>query len=295
MKHIQKTIKKLQHKDDAVAGIIVAVLLIALVISVVAIIQTVFVPQWMEQKEAEHMQNVFNQFTMLKYCIDTQALTKDRSLALTTSITLGNKELPILHSTRSYGYLMINETRTELKVREQGSQELKIEQTYGMIQYSSNNAYFLDRTYIYEAGALIVRQSEGDIMAISPAMELEMQENNIIRINFSLINTRGIGERRHLGGYGTYPVRAQFNSFEQRIVDDVAEIHFPTSNKNSWLSYFQREFRKHNIAYEGGNAICSIETTNDGIKIIFNEGECTARLNFNIFHINVEFSSGWIE
>lgn len=296
MKKLQKKIKKLQQKDDAVAGIIVAVLLIALIISVVAIIQTVFVPQWMEQKEAEHMQNVLNQFTMLKYSIDTQALTQSDSLSLSTSITLGNKELPILSSARSYGYLAVNKTKTDFRVKQHNYNAYNISQTYGMIQYNSRNAYFLDRTYVYEAGALIISQSDGNIMAITPHLDVNYDPSQSkIYMNFNLINTRGIGDRLSMGGYGTYPIRAQFHEHETATIINVESIQFPTSYKNAWETFLKREFSRANIPYEGDNPICEIQITDDGITIHFFEPKVLAELSFNVYHINVQISPGWIE
>ena len=63
--------RSLKDADDGVAGVIVAVLMIGLLVSGMGFIQSVYVPQWMEQKEAEHMDNVAIQFSQLKYSIDT--------------------------------------------------------------------------------------------------------------------------------------------------------------------------------------------------------------------------------
>ena len=66
-------IKKFKNSDDAVVGIIVAILLIGLIILVISILQTVFIPNWMKQIEAEHMDEVADQFSQLKFAIDIQS------------------------------------------------------------------------------------------------------------------------------------------------------------------------------------------------------------------------------
>ena len=106
MKRDYVFLKNLKNKDDAVVGVIIAVLLVGLILSIIVIIQTVFVPSWMEQIEAEHMDDVANQFAMLKFAIDTQSLT-GINIPITTSITLGNKELPYFTSSRAFGFLRI--------------------------------------------------------------------------------------------------------------------------------------------------------------------------------------------
>ena len=115
MKKNRNVLKKFNEKDDAVAGIIVAILLVGLIISVLAIIQTVYVPRWMEQKEAEHMDTVLDQFALLKFAIDSQALHKSENVSLSTSITLGSKEWPIFSSSRAYGTLEIVEDENEIR------------------------------------------------------------------------------------------------------------------------------------------------------------------------------------
>ena len=154
MKKNWNVLKKIKKKDDAVAGIIVAILLVGLIVSVLAIIQTVYVPRWMEQKEAEHMNTVLDQFALLKFAIDSQALHKSENVSLSTSITLGSKEWPIFSSSRAYGTLEIVEDENKFNIIDTDD-NTQVSESYGRVTYSSSNAYFLDKTYTYEAGALI--------------------------------------------------------------------------------------------------------------------------------------------
>jgi len=92
-------------------GIIVAILMVTLLVSILVAIQVYYIPQWMEEREAEHMDEVTNQFASLKYSMDLQA-TERSSSPLTTSITLGSKELPYFVSSRAFGSLQILSTQT---------------------------------------------------------------------------------------------------------------------------------------------------------------------------------------
>ena len=56
--------------DQAVAGVIEALLLVALAAIVLSTIQLVYIPDIMEQREADHMDQVDNQFSHLKSVID---------------------------------------------------------------------------------------------------------------------------------------------------------------------------------------------------------------------------------
>jgi hypothetical protein len=291
--NLKKNIKTLQQNNNGVAGIIVAVLLIALIISVVAIIQTVFVPQWMEQKEAEHLQTVFNQFSMLKFSIDTQAIAKNKDISLTTSITLGSKELPILQSSRSYGFLYVTASKTPFRVYNNTGDVYDIESIFGSIIYSSNNAYFLDKTYTYELGALLVSQSDGTVMANKPHFSATYigEGQNIINLTLNLIDTRGIGEKQSIGGYGTYPIQTTYHSEVQKKYTNVGHFSFPTSNQKAWHDFFSFEFDKAgvpDVAYH-----LFYNHANQEFTINFDDGY-SVRINLRYLRVDVQIAPGWI-
>ena len=91
------TIRRFIESDKGVVGIIVAILLIGLIIVVMGIIQSVYKPQWLEQKEADHMHVVSYQFTQLKHACDILTVVEQEN-AISTYITLGTSDLPIFGS-----------------------------------------------------------------------------------------------------------------------------------------------------------------------------------------------------
>ena len=56
------------------AGVIEALLLVALVAIILALIQYSYVPEIMKQKENEHMDTVSNQFSSLKSVVEIQSM-----------------------------------------------------------------------------------------------------------------------------------------------------------------------------------------------------------------------------
>ena len=68
-----KVLKK-KTTDNAVTGVITAILLIGLIVAVFSLVQTTYIPKIMEQREADHMDKVAEQFTYLSSIIDGQAL-----------------------------------------------------------------------------------------------------------------------------------------------------------------------------------------------------------------------------
>ena len=99
----------LLNNEKAVVGVVTAVLIIGLIVAVVSLVQTVYVPKMMEQREAEHMEVVADQFSWLKSSIDGLISSNNSGIPVVSSITLGSRELPYLLSVRAFGSLEISQ------------------------------------------------------------------------------------------------------------------------------------------------------------------------------------------
>ncbi len=156
--------RKIIDSDKGVVGIVVTVLLIGLMIVVIAIIQSVYLPQWLEQKEADHMHVVSYQFAQLKHALDILLVVEQKN-AISTYITLGTTDIPIFGNGRTYDSLeILSDTYTVVVSNSTDSLSFSL----GTIKYSSGNSYFVDQSYIYEAGALILSQSGASILNGKP-------------------------------------------------------------------------------------------------------------------------------
>ena len=69
-KRVKIKIYTLQNNSEGAASVVVAVLLIGLFFTFLANIQSNQIPDWTEEREAEHMEKVANQFTHLKFAVD---------------------------------------------------------------------------------------------------------------------------------------------------------------------------------------------------------------------------------
>ena len=277
-------IRRLNESNEGVAGIVVAVLLIGLLVSGIAFIQTVYVPEWMEQKEAEHMDNLAAQLAQLKCSIDTLSISAHPNSQISTPITLGSDKLPFLKSTRSYG--SINVLPNDYKIRINDKNGEKIFYILGSVIYSSTNAYYIDQTYILENGALILRQYSKDLIVINPGFSIIDSQD----LSLDLIKLSCIGDETSASGYGTYPVKSKFLESESMFINNVENITIYTKYTNAWKSFFEKELSKSSISY-------SIEETlkNDGIKIAFFETDDTdlPDLTLTVNNINIQISPGW--
>ncbi len=211
---MKKIIKK--TTDSAVVGIVTAMLLIGLIVTVISIIQLVYVPIIMEQREAEHMDRVAEQFGFLTSVIDNQAADERKGIPIAAFVTLGSKELPFLVSSKAYGTLEVLENSCTINI-----QNDSINNTFpiGTINYSSTNAYYLDQSYTYEAGAMIVSQSSGNKMLVRPGFIVDYNKtSNIVNISFDVVNISSIGQKTIAAGSGTCGIQTEFNDISTNII-----------------------------------------------------------------------------
>ena len=272
--------KKFTDSNDAVVGVFVAILLIGLIFAVIAMVQTVYVPTWMEQKEAEHMDAVANQFSQLKFAIDTQAINHAQNIPLSTSITLGSKELPFLTSSRAFGSLEILSNAYKVTITNDTE---SFSYPLGIVRYSSTNAYFLDQSYIYENGALILSQFPGSVMSVQPAFSVVDNTD----LSFTIIDILEIGGKTSASGYGTYPVQTKFlHADPPLVITDVENITIDTSYQNAWHIFLDTVLTRSKLEFN------IITDAPEGITVTFPD---KPNLVLNVIGINAQIAPGWVE
>ena len=198
--------KKLIKRKDAVAGVIEALLLVALVAIIISTIQLVYIPQMMEQRESDHMDDTENQFSYLKSIIDLQSMVKE-DVPISAPITLGSRELPYFVTARAFGQLdIIDEDRTDDYIL---TDSLNVPLT--SIKYKAHNSYFTDQTYALEGGCVIVKQPDGETVKIEAGITIR-NESTEIKISYSLPVITGISGKNSTSGYKNCFIRTNYSS-----------------------------------------------------------------------------------
>jgi hypothetical protein len=226
----------LNDSDEAVVGIVVTVLIIGLILSVLVMVNTVYVPQWTEGAEAEHMEKIANQFTQLKYALDLQSIAND-STTMSTSIVLGSREIPFFNSGRTYGSLQIEDDNCNIIVNRNGT-STSYSYLSDSIKYSSGNSRFVDQSYIFQAGALILNQLESSIIYGMPSFYVTSWGENM---SFTIVNISGISGKTYVSGYGTYPIYTKCLTSETTTyppIANVTNITVITEYPNAWKMVF---------------------------------------------------------
>jgi len=293
-------IRKIRNSDQAVVGIVVAVLLIGLMVSVIALIQTQYVPEWMNEKEAEHMEEVIDQFSRLKFAIDTQIATEIYT-PIATTISLGSKELPFFLSQRSYGQLdIISNSGFRFQIATDVSTTPYDYDTnnilgdttpgIGIIQYSSSNAYYIDQSFIYESGTIITNQEDGYDITIQPAITYD-EIDNILTIK--LVDITSVGGKIQSSGYGSTAVLTQFSKLlidntNPPIDENVIQIVITSNYYKKWSSFMDSLFPTtidYTITEDAINKLVTIDFISP----------YTVKLEFIVYEVKAQIGPGWVQ
>jgi hypothetical protein len=283
--------KTLRNKttDTAVVGVVTAVLLIGLIVSVVSLVQTIYIPKIMEQREAEHMDKVAEQFTYLTSVIDGQAADQSRNLPVATSITLGSKELPYMLSIKAFGTLEILDSARQINITLTNGSV----QTFpvGVLTYASINGYFLDQSYTYEAGAMIVSQAEGNLMMVRPSFFIEYDSTyNTLNISFDVVNITSVGKKTIASGFGTYPIQTEFYRVPTNVTfTGIRDITITTPLSNAWYVFIDSLLKTTLNENQ-------YDLTDTGQAMILDDfTSLTVNVFFKIIDIRAQIGPGWVE
>lgn len=286
-------VKKIIKSESGVVGIVTAVLLIGLIVAVVSLVQAVYVPKWMEEKESEHMDQVVTQFAQLKSAIDTHVANEPKIIPIASPITLGSKELPYLMSLRAYGSLeILKDSYSHYNIEIINNQLItQLNESFGTIKYSSMNGYFIDQSFIYENGAFITSQKEGNMASMKPSILINTTEDTYI--NFTMVNITPIGGKSNGGGFGTTSILTQYNTTNdgkdtktEITIKDVKYINISTYYYNAWnLSMNSTLKNKIDDKF-------SINSGENWVNITFTP---PVTLIYKIVEIYAQIGPGWIE
>jgi hypothetical protein len=283
--------KKITNEDEAVAGIVVAVMIVGLILAVVSIIQTIYIPKWMETREAEHMGVVADQFAQLKFVIDSQIALKETS-PISTSVTLGSRELGFFISNKAFGRLSLVSDGWSYRItRTVGD---TYEDYFGTLRYSSENSYYLDQSYNYEIGGVVLNQTQGAVFSIKPEFSVAYNTSaRSVTLSWDCIDLHSKDETTSISGYGTYPVKTEYLSTSNATITSVKTITIYTPFSTIWMNFLNDTLHDVNLVK---NTDYTLTKTSDQITLTFLYPPITdVRLNLNKISIITQITPGWTE
>lgn len=274
------------RSSEGVVGIVTSILLVALLVTVFSIIQTVYVPQWMEELESEHMDTVGAQFAQLKHTLDIQMYEPSYySIPISSPITLGSEDVPYFLSQKSSGTLEIQNNNFEVDITGDSTESHKI----STIEYVSRNSYFSDQTYIYETGAVILSQTQGTLLISRPFFSVTNEAT--INISFTVINITSFGGKTSAVGTTTASILTNYSSSQNTTITNTTEITITTNYENPWNNYLNTTLTNKGLT-EGSDY--DITQSDNEVTIDFSSAPKDVQVTFTKITMNAQIAPGWI-
>lgn len=198
---------RLKWDDEGVASTVGTIMALLVFLTFLSMIVNSYVPVWMKDAESSHMNVAFGQFGDLKAGIDMQILAGYMSdlagqhfTPITTfnPITLGVDGVPIF-SAPTLGQVFATQNGTPWKTSFKYFPNKYVptpafvnETAGGQVALAVYNRYFVQQSLVYENGAVIRFQYDGQLVRAEPTFAISFV-NNTESISMVMITMLGSG------------------------------------------------------------------------------------------------------
>jgi len=232
---------RLRRADEASAGVVSIMLALLTMIILITMVTTLWMPEWMQTAESDHMKEVNSQFAKLKSSIDKQILNGDTKFVIGNPITLGTQSTSVF-GTDAAGTFEINNFReSDLEFScniKNASGEVNITSS-GAMKYTSNNAQYVDQTLAFENGALVLKQGSGQVVRVRPQFIIE-KHGPVAHMSYVLITVSGV--EGSVTGMGTIIVQTQLVTYTKASfiykVPEWMYIDMVSEFSEAWAVYY---------------------------------------------------------
>lgn len=246
-----ESIKKSPRWDDeGVAATIGTIMSLLVFLTFMGMFTNQFVPVWMSDNESTHMATALSQIVGLKADIDGLVVDYSNSqlapAPIVAPITLHAPGIPIFAEATAGLLEFAHETvygMPCLNVTYQDDDYLLGPTTGGhsggFLSLYAPNRYYVEQRLIYESGAVILNQTEGEFVVSGPQFSVsEVSGDRVVK----LTQLSMLGPNKTVGGTGTKLVNAQmmFSGTTALTSQNGAPltISILTLHGTAWETYF---------------------------------------------------------
>ena len=235
------------RRESASSTAIAAILLLGILFSVFSVIQLGYYPEWKADEEHSHMANVWEDMTELKSQIDRTsiALMSDPNssapkITMNIPLHIGSWKMPLTGSTMFTGSVSVNTDRCKMTLTPENDSEKII--NCGTIAYHSNNKYYVDQTFKYENGALILAQKEQSVMKLYPSIRVSEVSPGNYNFLINAVEIQGLADTLSSNSDGSIYLKdcafvPLYDSDEYGSLDSFV-LTIDTDHPDAWETYF---------------------------------------------------------
>lgn len=237
-----------RRDNRAASGVVVTLLILMVAVGALSMFMGIYVPLWGKDTEAAQMKRVQTQMLGLKSNIDLQILAGKTS-TYTTRLTIGDDGGPVFHLTRAPGMLRLGPETGLYVVSNSTDQNDAQAISRGMLEYSSQNTHFVDQTYRYENGALLVVQGGRAVMKAGPHFDARRDADGNYTLGISLISLNGVAATRQ--GTGDVQIESTLNVYDVTTYSGSEwttgrnmTLNITTRYPSVWADFFNSSLRQ---------------------------------------------------
>ncbi|MFW5987149.1 MAG: DUF7289 family protein [Methanohalophilus sp.] len=256
------SVKQFFESESAVSTVVSFVLLLGLFVTVLAVFNIQYIPEWKTDAEKAHMDDVYDDMSQLKARADMLSLAssieKNSTVSLSIPIKMGGGDIPIVSPTKSSGVLSVNDGIYNMDIRGRNitnTTDSLISDSYNLsnIRYTSNNGYYIDQTFTYENGAVIVSQRDKSLMKLDPSISIKNESTLEVKLIFMEI----VGDREVITSNGIEEIKLTGNDWVEEFTPNKNEsltnltISMNTSYPSAWEKYLNDSAKDAGLAHPG--------------------------------------------
>jgi hypothetical protein len=302
MKHyrIRRSVK---WDDEGVASTVGTIMALLVFLTFMSLIVDQYVPVWMKDAESAHTNEAFGQFGTMKNSIDNQVLScqvarfaGETCMRVTTfsPIRLGLDGVP-LFSSPTAGELQMKPWEGNVTVAfsyQAGNFSIVVNETSsGLIDLHMYNRYFVQQRIIYENGAVLVYQLDGQFVGVSPHFIID-NRSEYIEISLSQITLFGSGSSSGVSTEGAQTRLINTESERYTNLSTDFNITLNTNYEVAWYNFYNdtlfEAFSNPKILDMSGSPTNYIKTQFFELSYNLNEGYTRIRIyNDSSFPISI--------
>lgn len=234
--------------DEGVAATVGTIMTILVFLTFMGVFTGQVVPAWMSDNESAHMSQAIQQMVSLKSDIDGLIADYANRLIAPTPIMvpviLSATGIPVFAAPTSGILSFSPETMTgrpSLNTSYPANLTSDDGHTGGTLRLYCPNRYYVEQHIIYESGAVIINQSDGEF--IIAGIPLAVREYSGVLV-MQMTQVSVVGVNKTVGGTGAKAVNANLLyastiEYDGDATTDVT-ITISTKHGNAWANYFRK-------------------------------------------------------
>lgn len=246
------SVRTFKDCETAVSTVVSTVLFLGIIVALLTVIHVSYVPEWKTSAEQAHMDDVYYDMSVLRSNIDilsvASASNPGNTMIFSVPIRAGGASIPLVSPGRSSGTLAFAPGTSGMRITANDTtvsyNSGNFLEELGTVYYTSDNSYFVDQTYAYESGALILAQGELSLMKQSPSIAIRRTDNSS-NITLYLNAIQIPGTAKAISSNSIEEVRVRYTSSATLYAEEVLftdlTLRVDTAHPAAWEEFLRRE------------------------------------------------------